>query len=431
MITWNDLTTIFGDLIPGATIYLTTTFRVEDTLTDSTTINNEARGVAPQRSDGSQLPSCRNRATLRYSPPSAPSLLTMEKSFALRSNSRCTRTLTPNDILQFSINYENDSVNPITNVIIEDNLPASITYIPDSMLLNGVPLPDGGGITRFPLDEGGYNVGNISPQQSGLLTFDVRVSDVATEIRNQAEARSSDLPLGSNPIGLDEIVVYTPTTTLPEPVVAVDLRLIEPSDGLALSGDVASFDLKIMNTSAVTITTLHLTDIFQETHLTFYEASPSPNTIEPGVITWNDLTQTFGDIAPDQSFSFIISFIVDPLPANITTTANRVTVKEAILSDGTNVQACGAVANLNLLFPTPTPDDNGGGSGSTPTPVTPTPNIVPPTTLIPPLTTSPIIPVTLLPETGQPPPILSPLRLSIILFVVFLWLAWSLGRRKH
>ena len=433
VITWSDLTTTFGDLVPGATFNLTIAFEVAATPASPITITNVTSGIQPARSDGTLLPTCRDRATLHI----LPALLGLQKTFQPLTNLSCTRSVNLNDIIQFRLDYENPTPNLFTNVFIEDNLSSAITYISNSTLLNGVPIPDDDGATPFPLDEGGYNIGQISTSQTGFLTFEAQVNNTAAEIKNRAEANSADLPPGSNLVGSGEVVVFTPPTAITEQVVVIDIELIDPPNGFAASGDVARFAVEITNTSAVTITTLHLEDIFEQAHLTFRSADPPPR-VEPGLITWDDLTRDLGDLPPGETFNLSITFDVGPIPANVTNTANRITLREAMLSDGTNIQACGANANLGFYSSTPTPTSTPyDDERNTPTPSS-SQNVTPPaaltTTPLPfpsPLPTSTVFPVVLLPETGYRPAIEQALLSLIVLVGLGIWVISRLNRRRR
>jgi len=66
--------------------------------------------------------------------------LTVQKVFILTRDVDCTGTATPHDTVRFRLQFFNDSADPISNVIIEDNLPSSVTYIPIGLslvILNG------------------------------------------------------------------------------------------------------------------------------------------------------------------------------------------------------------------------------------------------------------------------------------------------------
>src|SRR4029453_13041402 len=89
-----------------------------------------------------------------------PSLL-IQKTFQLNEDADCTGTVTVNDTVEFKLQYFNQTVIPIQDIIVSDVLPAAVTYVPNTTLFNGNPLPDNSSSSPFPLDEGGFNTGEL------------------------------------------------------------------------------------------------------------------------------------------------------------------------------------------------------------------------------------------------------------------------------
>lgn len=249
-----------------------------------------------------------------------PSLL-LQKTFNSGPESDCSGTITRGDTIQFKLQYFNNTVNPIRNVVIADSLPSAVTYQPNTTQLNGALIPDdSSGATPFLLDEAGYNVGDVERLGTGTLTFDVVINDDNNPIINRADASSQDLPLGS-----DFVIVVAATQPTP-PLLQVSKTLIDPADGFVTNGQTITFGLTITNTSSVVMTALRLQDTFNADHLAFLNANPPPNLPASGVITWDDLTATFGDLAPGAAINTTVSFAVGQLYPTITNTVNTVVV---------------------------------------------------------------------------------------------------------
>ena len=181
--------------------------------------------------------------------------------------------------------------------------------------------------------------------------------------------------------------------------------LIDPPDGFASSGQVIIFNLTITNTSNDTITKFPLQNTFDQAHLTFQSAIPSADILNPGQISWNDLTDSFGDLTPGTTINLAISFVLNQLPPSITNTVSRAVGVGGELSDGTLLPSCNASARVSIRpeqTPTSTPAPT-----STPTPSPPpdrpsqTPLPPTPVAVNVPVATSTVFPVAFLPATGE------------------------------
>jgi uncharacterized repeat protein (TIGR01451 family) len=84
----------------------------------------------------------------------------------------------PGDTLEYTIVAQNISRVPVPDLVVEDEVPLHATYVDSSTVLsNGVitvPVPDGG-LTPFPLDEGGILLGTLGVGEQFDLTFEVVV----------------------------------------------------------------------------------------------------------------------------------------------------------------------------------------------------------------------------------------------------------------
>jgi hypothetical protein len=105
------------------------------------------------------------------------------------------------------------------------------------------------------------------------------------------------------------------------------------SDPVVYVGQYLTFTIDIVNNSAFTVTTLPLTDDYNEAVLAYVDASVPPSNVDTGAgqIDWDDLTTSFGDLAPGQSITVIVGFIAEhPEP----TVVNYAQVHDAIGSGG-------------------------------------------------------------------------------------------------
>ncbi|MEZ4663477.1 MAG: SdrD B-like domain-containing protein [Caldilineaceae bacterium] len=72
--------------------------------------------------------------------------------------------------------------------------------------------------------------------------------------------------------------------------------------------DTISFTIRITNTGGVTLTVLPLEDRYSNVFIDFVSASVAPDSDQPGVLSWNDLTTALGDLCPGESVSLDVTF---------------------------------------------------------------------------------------------------------------------------
>ncbi|GIK42093.1 MAG: hypothetical protein BroJett011_59260 [Chloroflexota bacterium] len=331
--------------------------------------------------------------------------LALQKTFTLLTDVDCTGGISVGDDVRFQLQYINDSATLLNAVTISDTLPAALAYIPNTTTQNGFPVADNSGISPYPLDGTGLNTGPLVGFSDGVLTYDAAVNNASAVIINRASASSPSLPLQG-----DAVTIFVPTGNI-TPVLQITETLIAPTSGPVSIGQVVTFSLTITNTGSTTVTTLPVQQNFNASYLTFLNAVPAPTITTTGVITWDDLTNTFGDLQPTEFVNLTISFIVSSLPPTANNTSLAVTVRDALRQNSPVPLTCSSNVNLNFAVPTPTPTptstptstrpssscDDCQGNGDkektpTPTPITVAVVPVPSATVLP--------PVTFLPETG-------------------------------
>jgi uncharacterized repeat protein (TIGR01451 family) len=136
-------------------------------------------------------------------------LLYADKAAALQVDGSSPGIVDAGDVLRYTIRVYNNGSLPLTQAVLRDAVPANTTYVADSMTLNGLPVgrPDGG---VSPLVAGvdvsssnltpplpGAGAGTLSPGQSAIVQFDLRVNDgvpPGTVIANQALVYTAELP---------------------------------------------------------------------------------------------------------------------------------------------------------------------------------------------------------------------------------------------
>ncbi|HLW64574.1 MAG TPA: SdrD B-like domain-containing protein [Gemmataceae bacterium] len=115
------------------------------------------------------------------------------------------------DTIRYALTVSDTGIDPITNAIVFDGLPAGLTYVANStQIKNGTTttqIPDDSSGTAFPLDDGGYTVVNVDPHQVTTITFDATIN--------------SGLPAGTTSLtntatldSIGETITATATATL-------------------------------------------------------------------------------------------------------------------------------------------------------------------------------------------------------------------------
>ena len=83
------------------------------------------------------------------------------------------------DVVRYTLRIRHIGTTPISNALLTDALPPEVTYAPGTTTVDTgtgpVPIPDGGA-TPFPLDEAGFNIVNLTPGSTTLVSFDVTIN---------------------------------------------------------------------------------------------------------------------------------------------------------------------------------------------------------------------------------------------------------------
>lgn len=100
-------------------------------------------------------------------------------------------TASPNDTIEFIVRLRSQSSVRLNNVIVQDILPAGLSYIPNTTSLNGVIVNDG--------IISGLNIGSLDPNQEAIIRLSVRVNGPAsfspgnTSLINTVQARAENI----------------------------------------------------------------------------------------------------------------------------------------------------------------------------------------------------------------------------------------------
>ncbi len=336
--------------------------------------------------------------------------LSIQKTFDLILDQDCNGAISVNDTLRFKLDFFSNAARAISNVQVEDDLTPALQYVLGTTTLNGQPRADGGGSTPFILDEGGINTGTVNPRSVGSITFDTVVNNTAALITNQAIV-TAQLVAG----GTDDAAIVVPAGSA-SPVMEISTALVDPTDGVVSPGQTITVSLTITNVGSLNVETLPVQYSFTDADLSFAGASISPDSTAAGLVTWNDLTATLGDLAPGQAANIVLNFTVDRIPPGNSTSLAAL-IAGAKRENSPILLRCRSDASPSFFAPptpTPTPGPtaterppHNGNPQSTPAspppasnPPTPTPTPAVVAAAVPAATPTGQLPVLFLPETG-------------------------------
>lgn len=115
------------------------------------------------------------------------------KSVALATDLNANGVIDPGDTVLFTLFLNNDGVTTLENPVFTDVIPPGTTYVANSTVLDGVPVPDNASGVAFPLDGTGVTPPNLVPGASATVKFRVTINAGAKMITNTAQANSASV----------------------------------------------------------------------------------------------------------------------------------------------------------------------------------------------------------------------------------------------
>ena len=173
----------------------------------------------------------------------APIPIDMQRLLAdpLGNKVRLTEEVTPAQLQpgqrgHVTLVLTNKSSHPANEVVIRDEPKPPLSYVPNSMTVDGSPMPDPGG--EFPLAQGGgnfgLNLGTVPPKSAVTLEYDVMADTAVESVPSLGpsasfSSREIGVPVKANtsePLSLDELtrqIGQIPGVARAEPLSFVDL----------------------------------------------------------------------------------------------------------------------------------------------------------------------------------------------------------------
>ncbi|WOA59008.1 DUF7507 domain-containing protein [Bacillus mycoides] len=224
----------------------------------------------------------------------------------------------PSQTLTYTITITNSGNVTIEDLLAIDTVPVDTIFITGSVTINGINQPNAN-------PENGIPLGNLAPNESVVITFQVTISSstLQTAINNDASV-SYTVTIDPNepPITITK-QTNTVTTTIVDPMVRIEKNADKSS---VVIGDIITFTLEVFNHSPIpTVSTSVLDMIPADT--TFIENSvtingtPVPN-IRP------DTGINIGSLSADGVATITFKVLVTSIPSN-STIINSATVTAA------------------------------------------------------------------------------------------------------
>ncbi|MFO7619894.1 MAG: hypothetical protein R6W81_01330 [Bacteroidales bacterium] len=254
--------------------------------------------------------------------------LVAQKTVSISVDNNLNGLLDPGDELLYTIDVSYPGANPVTGVVLTDDVPENTTYVSDSMTLNGQPVgqPDGGisplsaGITiNSPSSESGI----ITPNSNSVITFRVIVNDdvpAGTVISNQGYVTSDVLPTESTDADGNAANGHQPTTIVvsSDQQVMITKEVAVVNGGEALAGGELEYVINVMNTGVTPTTNLVITDNLASLagFATYVAGSATLNDATTGLsytatVLTADYASAYGNLLPGETATLYFRVLID------------------------------------------------------------------------------------------------------------------------
>ncbi|MGG0313495.1 DUF11 domain-containing protein, partial [Bacillus mycoides] len=224
----------------------------------------------------------------------------------------------PSQTLTYTITITNSGNVTIEDLLAIDTVPVDTIFITGSVTINGINQPNAN-------PENGIPLGNLAPNESVVITFQVTISSstLQTAINNDASV-SYTVTIDPNepPITITK-QTNTVTTTIVDPMVRIEKNADKSS---VVIGDIITFTLEVFNHSPIPTVSTSVLDMipagttFIENSVTI-NGTPVPN-IRP------DTGINIGSLSADGVATITFKVLVTSIPSNSTIT-NSATVTAA------------------------------------------------------------------------------------------------------
>ncbi|PFR40458.1 beta strand repeat-containing protein [Bacillus thuringiensis] len=339
----------FSDMVPAGTTFVENSFAVNASTIPGANPNNGVNiGTV---STGSSLtvtfrvivtstpPSnpITNVASIQYAfivdPASPPVTGTINSNSASTqiNNATVTTVLQANrtivsigDVITYTATLTNTGNFPANSVLLINGVPEGALFVPNSVTLNGISLPDASPTLGIP-------VGIIAPGDSATITFQFLASSIPPQgaIINQALTSYTYIVDPSQP----PVTATSSSNTVNTAVVDASLSAIKSTDSLVQSTDgTITYTVVVQNNGNTTANTVTLTDLVPE-GTAFIPNSVTINSVSvPGADP--NVGIPLNSIAPSEIVTVTFQVIVQSIPS-VNPISNTVRIDYTFIADPT------------------------------------------------------------------------------------------------
>ncbi len=215
-----------------------------------------------------------------------------------------TQNATVGDTVSYTVTVSNQG-NYGAQINLSAALPAGTIFVPNSVIVNGQPLPAANPATGIP-------AGNVAAGATTTITYSVVIDSLPTpqQLVNQATvALSFTLPDGRNITGSIQSNVVT------IPVSAPDIAVVKSTTSTAVSvGDTVTYSIAVRNNGIASVSNVIFTDAIPASTALVANSVFVDGVLRPGANPSTGLS--LGSIAPGATVTVVFSIRVTALPAS-------------------------------------------------------------------------------------------------------------------
>ncbi|WP_354486117.1 hypothetical protein [Paenibacillus sp. PvP094] len=279
-----------GTLTPGASATITFSIRV-DTIPPSGQLSN--RSTVSFTSGAFSSTTFSNTVVTSVFQP----ILSAQKTAS-------TQNATVGDTVSYTVTVSNTG-NYGAQINLTDNIPAGTILVPNSVIVNGQPLPAANPAT-------GISAGTVAAGATTTITFSVVVDTLPSpqQLVNQASvALSFTLPDGRTITGSVLSNVLTISVSAP------DVDVVKSTTSTAVSvGDIVTYSVAVTNNGIATVNNVVFTDALPASTVLAPTGVFVDGVLRPGANPSTGIT--IGSIAPGATVTVVFSVRVTSLPAS-------------------------------------------------------------------------------------------------------------------